>query len=56
MLLTRDGSLWTLSVLPDSSGFELGLAQLKTLLNRTLAHLPGSPEPFDEKAFRILPG
>jgi len=55
MLLTRDGSLWTLSVLPDSSGFELGLAQLKTLLNRTLAHLLGSPEPFDEKAFRIDP-
>jgi hypothetical protein len=53
MLLTRYGSLWTLSVLPDSSGFDLEMARLKTLVNQTLAHLPGSPEPFDEEAFRI---
>lgn len=42
-----------MSVRPNTGGFELWQARLKTLLNRALAHLPGRPEPFDERVFRV---
>ena len=53
LLLGTDGSLWTLSVRPNTGGFDLGLARLKALANRALTYLPGRPRPFDEGAFRL---
>jgi hypothetical protein len=55
LLLTRDGSLWTLSVGPDVSLSGLRLAKLKALVNRTLASLPGHRQPFDPREFRLAP-
>jgi hypothetical protein len=55
LLLTRDGTLWNLSVGPDVSKFALRLARLKTLVNRTLAFLQRHPQPFNLKEFRIAP-
>jgi hypothetical protein len=55
LLLTRNGSLWTLSVGPDVSRSALRLARLKGLVNQTLASLPGHRQPFDLKEFRLDP-
>jgi alpha-tubulin suppressor-like RCC1 family protein len=55
LLLTRDGTLWNLSVGPDTSRSALRLARLKALVNQTLASLPGHRQPFDLKEFRIVP-
>ena len=54
-LLTRDGTLWALSIRPDASKFALGLVRLKTLGNQALAFLPGHPQPFDPNEFRLAP-
>jgi hypothetical protein len=55
LLLTRDGSLWALSVGPDVSRSALRLARLKALANQTLASLPGHRQPFDLREFRLDP-
>jgi hypothetical protein len=54
-LLTRDGTLWTLSVRPDASRSALRLAKLKALANQALALLPRHPQPFDPNEFRLDP-
>jgi hypothetical protein len=55
LLLTKDGTLWTLSIRPDTSKFAVGLTKLKVLLNQLLGRLPWRPQPFDPKEFRITP-
>jgi len=52
-LLTRDGTLWTLSISPDVSKFALGLAKLKRVADQALAFLPHHPQPFNLKEFRV---
>jgi hypothetical protein len=55
LMLTRDGTLWNLSVGPDVSKFAIKLAKLKMLVNRVFAYLLGRRQPFDPKEFSIVP-
>ena len=55
LLLTKDGALWTLTIRPDASKFAAGLTKVKALLNQLAGFLPGAPQPFNLKEFRIDP-
>ena len=55
LLLTKDGAIWTLSIGPDTSKFAVGVTKLKLLSNQLLGVLPGHPQPFNPKEFRIDP-
>ena len=54
-LLTRDGALWTLTIHPQRGQFDAALLKAKGLINQLLAVLPGHPQPFNLREFRINP-
>lgn len=54
-LLTRDGALWTLSIHPQRGKFAAALLKAKGLINQLLGVLPGHPQPFNLREFRINP-
>jgi alpha-tubulin suppressor-like RCC1 family protein len=54
-LLTRDGVLWTLTIHPERGQFAAALLKAKGLINQLLGVLPGHPQPFNLREFRINP-
>jgi hypothetical protein len=52
-LLTRDRTLWSLWIGPDCSRTTAALTNLKVRLNRLVGILPGHPQPFDLRGFRL---
>lgn len=53
LILTRDGTIWLLTVEPDTGKYAATIKKLKTLLNQATAILPGRPKFFNPNNFPI---
>jgi hypothetical protein len=55
LFLTRDGTIWLLTIQPDTGNYATTTKKLKTLLNQAVAILPGHPKLFNLNNFPVHP-